>query len=245
MCSLRIESILKNGENIVRRFTGSLNENGTHKKGMWYLTNRRLIHRTFPEVKTRPKVKIDLKKTVIGGVLFGGIGGAWLGTKVDFPETSETIIYEDYRLSNLTSIDVIADKVNTLKAVFQKGKHLRTIEIEVRGSFYFKTEVEKAKRHLEEEIAEFTMRRKMMEKDESIQTLRSEIKALEIELKGSEDKVKDLDLPYATGRISKETYLEKMKEQPSERIEKIKSILETKREELAKRKERYYNSFST
>jgi len=56
-------------------------------------------------------------------------------------------------------------------------------------------------------------------------------------LKELENKVKDLDLAYAIGRIDKETYLEKKKE---EKFDEKKSILEAKKSELADRKEKYF-----
>jgi hypothetical protein len=65
----------------------------------------------------------------------------------------------------------------------------------------------------------------------------SEIEALQKELKELENKVKDLDLAYAIGRIDKETYLEKKKE---EKFDEKKSILEAKKSELADRKEKYF-----
>jgi len=136
---LGIKSILRNGEHVVKRFSGSLSEEGTCKKGTLFITNRRLIHIPSPEVK------IDWKKTIVGGALFGGIGGT-LGTKVVYPES-----FEDYHLSTLIGIEAVAGHRNTLKAVFQRGENTRTILIEVEKPLDFKSEVEKAKKHLEEE----------------------------------------------------------------------------------------------
>ena len=135
MYSVRIESILESGENIVNRFAGSLND----KKGTWFVTNRRLIHLPSPVVKT------GWKKTIIGGILFGGIGGT-LGTKVETPES-----FKDYRLDNLISLEVMEG--NTLKAIFQLPgfSDKETVLIEAKWPHDFKSEVEEAKEHLEEE----------------------------------------------------------------------------------------------
>jgi len=225
---LKIESILESGEHIVKRYPGSVKEEKTHRKGTWFITNRRLIYLPSPEVKT------DLKKTIIGGALFGGIGGT-LGTKVDMPKSFKT-----YRLDNLISID--AEQGNTLKAVFQisGSDHTQTILLEVTKPTNFKNEVEKAAKHRQEEKTIHESALTEMMDDEKIRKLSSQIEVLEKELKEIESKGKDLDLAYALGRISKEVHLEKMREENiSEKIERKKFMLDEKRKELGKRKEKY------
>lgn len=124
--------------------------------------------------------------------------------------------FKDYRLDNLISIDV--EQGNMLKAAFQISglDDTRTILLEVKKPTNFISEVEKAKKRLEEEKIEFEKKRaqekKMMVEDEKMQKLQKlSIETLEKKLKELENKAKDLDIAYATGRISKETYLEKMK----------------------------------
>jgi hypothetical protein len=219
---LRIESILESGEHVIKRFSGTLNG----AKGTWFVTNLRLVH--LPA----PVVKMDLKKTIIGGALFGGIGGT-LGTKVEMPES-----FEDYQLNDLISIDV---ETHACKAVFRtpppSDKRVTLYIMNVKKPHDFRSEVINAKNKLEEEIAKEERAKAQIIKDEKIQKLSSEIEALQKELKELENKVKDLDLAYAIGRIDKETYLEKKKE---EKFDEKKSILEAKKSELADRKEKYF-----
>jgi hypothetical protein len=231
VCLLRIESILESGEHVVKRFSGSVKEEKTHKKGTWFITSRRLIYLPSPEVE------IDLKKTIVGGALFGGIGGT-LGTKVDMPES-----FKDYRLDNLISIDV--EQGNTLKAVFQISglDDTRAILLEVKKPNNFKSQVEEAKRLFEEEKVEFQREKALLQEmmnDEEVKKLSSDVQELEKELKDVENKMKDLEFAYAIGRISKEAYLKKMeKEKISEKIDQKKSMLEAKQRELSKQKEKY------
>jgi len=75
---------LLGGEEIFRTVEGSLHKAGVESKGTCYFTTRRLIFEE-PDRKVPPKVKIDKKKyaknVVAGGVLLGGLGGAYGATK--------------------------------------------------------------------------------------------------------------------------------------------------------------------
>ena len=229
VCLLRIRSILDGDEKVIEDFHGSLKEGGTYREGTWSITDRRLIHLSGPEVKT------DWKKVALGGALFGGIGGT-IGTEVNTPES-----FEDYHLDNLISIGFLDEQSGVLKAVFRtRGHNKRTILIEVDWPRDFKSEVEKVTKRLEKERTELLEKKKMMMKDEKIPKLRTSIGTLQKELKELEEKSKDLGFAYGTGRISKQTYLEKMKEgRISEQTKQIESKLEVERRELAERKKKY------
>lgn len=226
---MRIRSILDGDEKVIEDFYGSLKERGTCREGTWFITNRRLIFLSGPGVKT------DWKKVAVGGVLFGGIGGT-IGTEVNTPES-----FEDYRLDKLISIGFLDEQSGVLKAVFRtRGHNKKTILIEVEWPRDFKSEVENVKKRLEKERIELLEKKKMMMKDEKIPKLKTSIETLQKELKLLEEKAKDLGFAYGTGRISKQTCLEKMKEgRISEQIKQIESKLEAERRELAERKKKY------
>jgi len=85
-----------------------------------------------------------------------------------------------------------------------------------------------------------------MMKDETIKKLAVEIGALQNKLEEVEDKAKNWDFVYATGRMSKDAYLEQTKKEGiSDEMETIKSKLESKKTKLEQQKRKYSFQFSS
>jgi hypothetical protein len=143
---LRIESILEEGEHVIAHFSGGYHEGTKTREGVWYITNRRLVH-TVPG----GDVKRSRKKTIIGGVLFGGVGSATLGTKVEKPSAW----FEDFKLNRLLSIEI--ERTNVIKMVFSKhaSSESREVFTQVDSADDFIRQVKNQKKALEEEATKY------------------------------------------------------------------------------------------
>lgn len=168
-------------------------------------------------------MKRSWKKTIVGGVLFGGIGAATLGTKVEKPSAW----FEDYKLDRLLSIEI--ERTSVVRAVFSKpaSTESRIVLAEVDSADDFVRRVRSQKRTLEEAAAKYHQARERGRK----------------QLKATGSRAGELNEPEKTSRIDEiyrnlhRTYSNDRSRDPATSLERIKSGISAKQKQ-GKSKER-------